>query len=78
MSNWVACLGGAEHLEVYLDRMRGAGFSEASVISGQGLGGVRGVGVRCPQHEHQGRQTQLAKGVPPGVRLCYALPASRR
>ena len=33
MSNWIACLGGAEPVEVYLGRMRGAGFSEASVIS---------------------------------------------
>ena len=61
MSNWVACLGGAEPVEVYLGRMRGAGFSRGECHIRQGLGGVRGVGVQCPQHEHQGIQTQLAK-----------------
>ena len=33
MSNWVSCIGGAEPVEVYLGRMRAAGFGEVSVTS---------------------------------------------
>ena len=33
MSNWVSCIGGAEPMDVYLGRMRAAGFGEVSVTS---------------------------------------------
>ena len=33
MSNWVSCIGGAESVEVYLGRMRAAGFARAEITA---------------------------------------------
>ena len=33
MSNWVSCIGGAEPVDVYLGRMRTAGFERAEITS---------------------------------------------
>ena len=33
MSNWVSCLGGAEPVEVYIGRMRAAGFDDVTITS---------------------------------------------
>ena len=33
MTNWVACLGGTEPKDVYLGRMRNAGFGDMEIIA---------------------------------------------
>jgi len=37
MSQWAACIAGAESRETYLDRMRRAGFADVTVVSDQGM-----------------------------------------
>ena len=39
MSNWVSCIGGAEPVDVYLGRMRTAGFERAEITSDTPWGG---------------------------------------